>query len=73
MENGWTEIRRAEPRASVLSGGLRWSNARYVLVHRSLLSTTQTQQIEGFLDRQPQLRRSGLENDLVIYQVVSEL
>jgi transcriptional regulator with XRE-family HTH domain len=48
---------------------LGWSGARYLLVHRSLLTPQQVVAIEQFLDRQPQIERLGLERDLVVYQV----
>lgn len=48
---------------------LRWSNARYVLVHRSLLTNDQSVACQSFLDRQPRLTRLNTELDLVIYQV----
>jgi hypothetical protein len=48
---------------------LRWSGARYVLVHRSLLSAERVAPIEGFLGRVPRLERLGVEHDLVIYRV----
>lgn len=52
------------------SNVLGWAEARYVLVHRSLMPVEHSQQIESFLDQQPQLQRIGLENDLVIYRVI---
>jgi hypothetical protein len=51
---------------------LRWSEARYVLVHHALLGDRQSERIERFLDQQPALKRLGVELDLVVYCVVSE-
>jgi hypothetical protein len=49
---------------------LGWAEPRYVLVHRSLLTLEQSEQIELFLNAQPQLQRLGFEKDLVIYGVI---
>ncbi|HZQ06704.1 MAG TPA: hypothetical protein VFD70_09000 [Anaerolineae bacterium] len=48
---------------------LQWSKARYVLVHGSLLDAEERNRIAPFLERQPQLVRTGVENNLVVYQV----
>jgi len=47
-----------------------WAKPRYLLVHRSLISVEQSEEIVLFLDNQPQLQRIGLENDLIIYKVI---
>jgi hypothetical protein len=48
---------------------LRWSKARYVLLHRSLLEPEQVNLIETFLEQQPQLTRVSTERDLIVYRV----
>lgn len=50
---------------------LRWSSARYVLVHNRLLPQEDQIVIKAFLDRQPQLQHIGQEADLLIYRVIS--
>ncbi len=50
---------------------LGWSNTRYVLLHRELLTPERAGALETFLDSQPGLERVGNENDLVIYRVIS--
>jgi hypothetical protein len=48
---------------------LEWSNSRYVVLHQSLLDSSQAQTITAFLDQQPQLTREETERDLTIYRV----
>ncbi len=55
---------------SDFSDVLAWSDARYVLVHGSLLNEAQAARIERFLNRQPALRHSHTEEDLVVFRVL---
>ena len=50
----------------------RWSEARYVLLHRSFLEEETAEKFERFLDNHPYLNRIAIEDDLVIYQVVDQ-
>ncbi len=50
---------------------LGWSNARYVLLHRRLMTGDEYVRIMSFLNRQVRVKPIGEENDLVIYQVTS--
>jgi len=54
-------------------GVLRWSGARYVLLHRSLLSEVLARRIASFLQRQPQLEQVAVEHDLAVYRVKNAL
>lgn len=55
--------------AQDLADVIAWADVRYVLVHPALLDAQQTTSIERVLDAQPELRRVGLDQDLVIYAV----
>jgi hypothetical protein len=48
---------------------LKWSSARYVLVHSARLESSRLKEIENFLDQYPQLERVGTEQDLIIYRL----
>lgn len=50
---------------------LAWSEAGYVILHRSLLDDAQAGRIQRFLDRQPALQFSHTERDLVVYRVTA--
>jgi hypothetical protein len=54
---------------SDLSDVIAWSQARYVLLHRSLLAPEEADSLERLLDTQPDLRRQATEADLVVYAV----
>jgi hypothetical protein len=63
------EVEEANETRSDLAAVIAWTNTRYVLLHRSLLSAADAASLEGLLDAQPELRRRGEEHDLVIYAV----
>lgn len=46
-----------------------WTNTRYVLLHRSMLTAEQAARLEAFLEQQPELKRRGVERDLVVFKV----
>lgn len=48
---------------------LRWSRAGYVLVHRRMLENDPQTRIISFLNRQPQIRLTEVEADLLVYRV----
>ena len=64
-----------EPEASAdetrrdLSAVIAWTDARYVLLHRSLLEPQEAASLERVLDSQPDLQRQSTEADLVVYAV----
>lgn len=52
------------------AGILKSSNIKYVIVHRSYLTEEQAEQIEAFLEAQPQLKLFTIEGDLIVYQAL---
>ncbi len=64
-ETAETEDKLSEDLLTVLA----WSEAGYVLLHRSMLDVETAEMMERFLDNQPSLARLGVEDDLVIYRV----
>ncbi|HET6315381.1 MAG TPA: hypothetical protein VFG86_02905, partial [Chloroflexota bacterium] len=46
---------------------LRWTNARYILVHRGMLQPDQQQRIENLLHQVASV--DSIEHDLVLYRV----
>jgi len=48
---------------------LEWSNSRYVLLHRELMTGNEYVRVTSFLNQQTQLKQVGQENDMIIYRV----
>lgn len=62
--------RRQERLGADLSEVLRWTQARHIPMHRSLLEADQLRSIERLLDQQPSVQRLGEKDDLIFYCAV---
>jgi hypothetical protein len=63
------EVEETAETRSDLSSVIAWTQARYVLLHRSLLRPDEADNLERLLDSQPDLQRQSTEADLVVYAV----
>jgi hypothetical protein len=63
------EVEETDETRRDLSAVIAWTDARYVLLHRSLLEAQEADSLERLLDTQPDLRRQSTEADLVVYAV----
>jgi hypothetical protein len=82
LPRGVFETYRAQPALLLLAGEpvdatsdhllavLRWTDTRYVLVHRDLLSADALQRVLALLDAQPSLERIASEGALEVYRAI---